>query len=230
MDVKALFAAPLVAFLVVASANEVAMPQGWSGTASASTRNAFQMGVDPQVTFEGKRSLTVKALNPVSDVEYVSAIQYVNSQGYEGKRVRFSGVLKSQGITQWAGVWLAPREVTSFVDRSDSAMRGRTPMDPLPAGNGVGSGDKDWHQVTVVIDVPQEPTRLSMGLGLVGNGQAWLSDLKFEEVDAATPLTPGTVGLNLNRVAEEFQKALKGPLAAPKVPVKKAPHNLALDI
>lgn len=230
MDFKALIAAPLVAFLVVASANEVTMPFGWSGNMSAQSRNAFQMGRDPQVTFEGKPSLTVKALNPATDVEYVSAIQYVNSYGYEGKRVRFSGVLKTDAVSQWAGIWLAPREVSTFVERSPSILDGRTQGDPLPQGEGVSLGATDWHRVSVVIDIPQEPTRISMGLCLVGNGQAWLSDLKFEEVDATTPLTATTIGLSLQRVAEEFQKAMKSPVSEKKTPIKRAPHNLALEL
>lgn len=228
MDFKALVAAPLVAFLIVASANEVTMPSNWSASVSARSRNAFQIGVDPQVTFEGKRSLTVKALNPVADVEYASAMQYVHTFGYEGKRVRFSGSLKTIGVTQWAGVWLAPHEVRGF-NGMTSIVDGRPVGLSLPAGDGVRSGATDWHPVNVVIDVPTGPGKLSMGLSLVGGGQAWLSDLKFEEVDANTPLTATTVGLDLQKVVDELLKANSPPMSEKRTPVKQIPQNLALD-
>ena len=48
MDFKALIAAPLVAFLVVATANEVTMPQRWASASAGSSSASFQIGVDPQ--------------------------------------------------------------------------------------------------------------------------------------------------------------------------------------
>jgi hypothetical protein len=58
----------------------------------------------------------------------------------------------------------------------------------------------------VVIDVPQDARTLSMGLILVGSGQVWASDLKFEVVDPATPLTKERVGVDPQALAEAAQR------------------------
>lgn len=215
MDFKALIAAPLVAFLVVASANEVAMPQRWSSASTGSASDSFQIGVDPQVSLNGQPALTVRAISGVEDVSFGTAIQYVHSFGYEGKRIRFSGMLKTKGIETWAGIWLGRGFVTTLDPERNA----------LPIGTEIGRGDQDWQRVSVVIDVPaDEKVGISMGLGLVGKGQVWLSDLKFEEVDTSTPLTTTLVGLDAEKL-----KARKAERARPTAPnVKQAPQNLEL--
>lgn len=215
MDFKALIAAPLVAFLVVASANEVAMPQRWSAASSGSNSKSFQIGVDPQVTFNGQPALTVHAIFGVEDVSFGTAIQYVHSFGYEAKRIRFSGMLKTTDVERWAGIWLGNGFVTTFDNEKH----------PLPKGTDVGQGSQDWQRVSVVIDVPaDEKVGISMGVGLVGKGQVWLSDLKFEEVDDSVPLTTTLVGLDIEKL-----KARKAARARPTAPnVKQTPQNLEL--
>lgn len=216
MDFKALVAAPLVAFLVVASANEVVMPQRWSSASTGSNSSSFRIGLDTQVTFNGQRSLTVKAESGIEDVSYGTAIQYVNSFGYEGKRVRFSGTLKTDGVTQWAGVWLAPGFLTTFdLDQPQ-----------LPVGMGLGRGAHDWSRVSVVIDVPTtQQIGLSMGVALVGEGQVWLSDLKFEEVDTDTPVTLTLVELDRQKLKALRTHRDRGPIPT----VKQVPANLGLE-
>lgn len=215
MDFKALIAAPLVAFLVVANANEVTMPKRWSSTSTGNASTSFQIGIDPQVSFNGQRALTVSSITGVEDVSYGTAIQYVNSFGYEGRRVRFSGVLKATGIEKWAGVWLGNGFVTTFDDEKSA----------LPRGTGISQGEQDWQRVSVVIDVPlDEKVGISMGVALVGQGQVWLSDLKFEEVDTTVPLTSTLVGLDLQKL-----KARKADRARPTAPnIKQVPQNLEL--
>ena len=125
-------------------------------------------------------------------------------------------MLKTDGITQWAGVWLAPGHFRTFdVDQPQ-----------LPAGMGLGTGAHDWGRVSVVIDVPTtEQIGLSMGVAVVGKGQVWLSDLKFEEVDLDTPVTATLVELDRQKL-----KALRaGPPQGPIPSVKQVPANLALE-
>ena len=215
MDFKALIAAPLVAFLVVASANEVSMPARWSAASTGSFSTSFQIGVDPQVSFNGQKALTVSAHSGVEDVSFGTAIQYVDSFGYEGKRVRFSGMLKAAGIDTWAGIWLGNGFVTTFDDEKHT----------LPHGVGLAHGDQDWRSVDVVVDVPvDEKLGLSMGVALVGHGQVWLSDLKFEEVGTDVPLTTTTVGLDRQKL--KLLKANRERLPVPTI--KQLPKNLEL--
>ena len=41
----------------------------------------------------------------------------------------------------------------------------------------------------VILDVPQESVAIAFGILLTGKGQAWLSEVQFEEVGAEVPTT-----------------------------------------
>jgi hypothetical protein len=50
-------------------------------------------------------------------------------------------------------------------------------------------GTRDWQRYEVIVDVAQGSSRISFGLGLMGAGQVWLDDLKFEAVGKDVPTT-----------------------------------------
>ena len=219
MDWKIVVAAPLVAYLVVANAATLKIPHNWGTDAHAPTSHAYLMGLDPEVTFNGKPALAVRATQPVRDVDYGAATQYLDAFGYEGRHVRFSGMLKTSDASTWAGI---------FMRANNSALRNWEFADAqsLPRGSAATTGTSDWHPVSVVVVVPANPgATMDMGLMLVGNGQAWLSDLKFEEVGDDVPLTATTIGLDVAKLAQERKE---GDERRAATRIKQVPDNLEL--
>ncbi len=197
MDWKIVVAAPLVAWLVVANAATLKMPRNWGSDVHAPSDHAYLLGIDPEVHFNGHPALAVRSQQPLSDIDFGAATHYVDTYGYEGHRVRFSGMLKTSDASTWAGVFLAP---VSGVASRDWMF---TDKQSLPFGSVPTTGTVDWHPVSVVMDVPSTPdASISLGLAVVGSGQAWLSDLKFEEVGIDVPLTDTRIGLNIEKLAK----------------------------
>lgn len=214
MNLKVLLAAPLVAYLVVANASDLRRPANWSSSSTGDGPSAYEIGVDDEVLYQGHRSLTVRGSRQ-SDTAYANAMQYVSTKGYEGKKVRFSGVLRSSGVDTWAGIWL----------RSD--VHGRDLGDSvLPPAMGFTHSVAQWTPVSVVIEVGRDQSQITLALALVGNGQAWLSDLKFEMVDDTTPVTTTRVALDV-----EKRKARLAEMRArsANAPDRAMPANLALS-
>lgn len=221
MDYKVLVAAPLTALLVVAYASELKLPSRWSAFSSASRDTAYTMGRDAQVQFEGRPSLTIRSNGRVGDTDHGGSMQYLATSGYEGKRVRFSGKLKASGLTVWAGAWVKAGE--QALRNFDGATGG--PAASLPFADGIGPGHTDWRPVSVVIEVGEAPAVLSMGVALVGEGQVWMSDLRFEEVGTDVPLTTARVGLDADK-----RRQLRAHAAPPTSSGSRGmPANLALD-
>lgn len=215
MKFKALIAAPIVAWLMIASAATIEKPMYWSYSSTAQGSNLYQMGVDTSVSLNGKPALTVLGTG-LTGTAFGDSHQYVASSGYSGKRVRFSGMLRTASVDQWAGVYM-------FAGSYNQRM-----LDPLAMPSGVGKRgtDAQWQPVSVVLDVPQDVEMVRMGLILVGNGQAWLSDLKFEEVGTEVPVTTSKVEVDTAQVLREREDFLK---QLSKQPVIKAvPANLEL--
>jgi erythromycin esterase-like protein len=85
-----------------------------------------------------------------------------------GKHVRYSGYIKTDGITRgYAGLWWR-------VD-GDSGRLGFDNME----GRGP-SGTTDWRQYTIDLPVAANARNINFGVILPGNGTAWFSDLTVE--------------------------------------------------
>jgi len=202
MDWKIVAAAPLVAYLVVANAAALKMPRNWGSDVHAPTSRSYLLGLDPEVNFNGKPALAVRATQHVGDVDFAAATQYLDAFGYAGRRVRFSGMLKTTDASVWAGVILAPVNGAAAGDWTF------TDVQSLPYGSAPTVGTSDWHPVSVVIAVPDNPgASISMGLAVVGDGQAWLSDMRFEEVGDDVPLTQTRMGLDVASLVRERAQA-----------------------
>jgi len=217
MNLKVLLAAPIVAFLVMANAADMKRPEGWSWSSHSSSeaRNLYEMGVDEQVLYQGHRSLTLRG-HGQNDVSYAAAMQYVSSKGYQGKKVRFSGVLRTSGVDAWAGIWI----------RAGDAGHDLLSGGVLPPAVG-GRAVPEWTPVSAVVEVGPDDRGISVGLALIGNGQAWLSDLKFEMVDDTMPVTTSRPVFDVVKYKKESQEHQAKALAGPD---RAMPHNLELDV
>ncbi len=138
----------------------------------------YEQGIDSTVTYHGKNSgyLKAKVAQPGG---FGTVMQMFKADDYRNKRMRFSAEVKSEGTDEdWAGLWM----------RIDGREQGETfgfdNMQQRPI-----KGTTDWQKYEVVLDVPQESVSIAFGLLLAGQGQAWLSDVKFEEVSADVPTT-----------------------------------------
>ncbi len=156
----------------------------------------------------------------VAETDFGAATSFLDSTGYEGHRVRFSGMLRTAGIATYAGVYLR-------ANRSDRREWNFGEAANLPRGSVASTGSSDWHPVSVVIDVPAASAELGtmdMGLVVVGSGQAWLSDLRFEEVDARVPATLAPIGLDPVKYEQQHVRTVERVRSL----VKQQPSNLGL--
>ncbi len=93
-----------------------------------------------------------------------------------GRRVRYSAVMRTREVTDWAGLWLrvdAPHGMVVLDNMQDRALRGTT----------------EWTEAAIVLDVAVEATELLFGALLTGAGAVDVARLRFEEAGADTPST-----------------------------------------
>jgi hypothetical protein len=155
------------------------LPAGW--TKAGSYPAEYDMGKDTTTRHEGKASGFVKAT--AAELHgFGTLMQTAGPGAYRGKRVRFSGYVKSENVKSgWASLWF----------RIDGPKQG----EPLGFDNMQQrpiKGTTDWTRYEIVLDVPDTATALAFGLRLSGDGEVWMDDLKFEVVSSAVPTTgPG---------------------------------------
>lgn len=157
-------------------------PRGWilAGNKPAS----YNTGVE---TDAGRASAYLKSKDPAIE-GFGTLMQMFDAQQYLGKRVRFSGSVKAEGVQKWAGLWMRvdkQRDSVAFDNMQGRPIKGTT----------------GWQSYTVVLDVPQDATGIALGILLDGTGAVWLNKVGVEVVgtDVATtgqqmPKAPANLG------------------------------------
>jgi hypothetical protein len=163
-----------IALLAVCSlALQAQVPQGWfiAGSKPAD----YEVGIDASAVYKGHASAVLKAKKPAVD-GFGTLMQDFRADHYQGKRVRFSAFVKTEGVQGWAGLWMrvdkGPQQ-QAFDNMQDRSIKGTT----------------NWQRYDVVLDVPQDATGIFFGVLLGGSGTVWLNDAKFEAVGPDVPTT-----------------------------------------
>ena len=139
--------------------------------------NKYQMGVDSAIQHDGKSVMTIKSID--QEIKgFGSFMQESKPEKYIGKRIRMTGYMKSKDVTDWAGFWLrvdqtGSKEYLSFDNMQDRSIKGTT----------------DWKKYEIVLDVPNNASKIAFGALISGTGQIWFDDLNFEIVDKSVRTT-----------------------------------------
>ncbi|MBU6142109.1 hypothetical protein KGO95_03270 [Patescibacteria group bacterium] len=166
----ALFAAFVVAAMPLHA--EAGVPKGW--TLQGSKPNDYVVQMESEKGLHG-RSVLIEAKDDSQG--NATLMQAIEADHYRGKRIRFSGYIKGNGVKSWAGLWMRVNDMNNRVTVFDNTEK-----------RGF-HGDGDWKKMDIVFDVPRESETISFGVLLSGAGKIWVSGLKFEVVGKSVPVT-----------------------------------------
>lgn len=165
----------------------------------------FEGGFDSSVHYSGRQSLRLHVEPDAFPFPYGGMARRMEPSAVAGKRVRLSGYLRTEDVTDYAGLWYAARRASggfAVAEMSASAVHGTTP----------------WTRYTIELDVPANAVEIIIGTELSGSGTAWFDKLELEIdgrtwVDGASPHlfepTPGHIDW-LRRAAIPFDTPRPG--------------------
>lgn len=200
MDYRVLFAAPLAALVMSVSATESTLPSPWvampSGIAAPEIKvdwtkgppRTYDIGLDPAAEEQGLRSLSIKSIVKLHPAYVNLAVAQQSAEGYAGKRLRFSGQIRSEGVSTWAGLFMDEVYKGDSLYKLKLGLEDGENISP-PIGAAGQAPYKAWQDVSVVVQVPAKVNTVMLGLALVGEGQVWARKLRFEVVGPEVPLT-----------------------------------------
>jgi hypothetical protein len=153
------------------------IPKGWfvTGDASGTAIPDYDIGVDPDLTYNKRPCVTIKARPNPS--EFAALAQQIKADAYRGKRLRFSAALRSQDVPNRAALFMRISGANGKLLAFDN-MRER-----------FITGTIDWEQHQIVLDVSEEAEEIVFGFLLSLDGQVWMADVKLETVDQTVPTT-----------------------------------------
>lgn len=149
--------------------------KGWSRTGGH--RENYFLTADSKVKHGGRSSATLISKNAASDDGYGSMKQEIRADEYRGKRLRYSGYLKTEALARHAALWMR-------VEGEDGKILAFDNMESRPV-----KGTSGWKKYEIVLDVSADAQHIALGALFEGKGQIWVDDLKLEVVDKNTAST-----------------------------------------
>jgi hypothetical protein len=144
----------------------------------------FNAAVDPEVKHGGRASARLRSVDDPMNT-FGTLMQSIRADDYLGRRVRLSAFIRTNGVSDWAGLWLRVDQrsgVHTLDNMQNRPIRGTT----------------DWTEHHVVLDVPTNTASLHFGVLQSGPGTTWLDDVRLAIVDSSVPTTnagsPGSLG------------------------------------
>lgn len=147
---------------------------GWNESTHDGDEPYFKSGLDPNSKRSGVATPYL-ACNSDKEGVYGVLTQWMDATSYRGKRVRFTGYVKTSSIKEYGGLMMC-------INGSDGSER--YDMQSLPQ-----RGDRDWTRVEYVADVAQDRTTFTIGINLQGRGTVSMDRLAFEIVGKDVALT-----------------------------------------
>ena len=151
------------------------LPSGWFK--SGSDPNSYDMRIDKGAGYDGKNAATIQSITPNIN-GFGTLMQSFAADKYLGKRIRFSGYVKTKDIAEKACFWLRVEKANSQQILSFDNMNNRPII-----------GTNDWKVYEIVVDVPITASKISYGALVKGTGQIWFDNLNFEIVSNSVALT-----------------------------------------
>jgi len=162
------------------------IPHGWQS--SGDRREHYDIGIDHSIMYSGTHPAVIryKSTAPKEGTGFATFMQSFDAVGYRSKRLQFSSRLKSEDCDGAVTIWV----------RADSSNKSAIAFDNLE-GQGVGetngpiSGSNDWTQRAVVIDIPAEAEKISIGFYVRGRGTGYAAGFTLNQVSTDIPVTSG---------------------------------------
>jgi hypothetical protein len=154
-----------------------AAPRGWY--LAGSKPQDYQTGVNDTL-YNGHRVAFLQSV-ATAPSGFGTLMQDFRADVYAGKRVRFSAMLKTENVADWAGIWM---RIDKNTGSASPKMLVLDNMHDRPV-----KGTEDWKKCEVVLDVPKDATGIFFGLMLNGSGNVMMSDAKIETVGLDVPTT-----------------------------------------
>lgn len=164
------------------------------------------------------------------DPGFVTSTGSLPVKEFAGHRVRYSGWIRTEGVTGYAGLWL----------RADTPERPSKAFDNMQ-GQSV-RGTRDWRRYEFALDVPEDTHNIRWGVLVSGGGTAWFDSLSIEvdgqpwtspEIDLAVERSDGPIGTGRgtyssrygiamdDAVAHTGQRSLRLSVGAPAEPARR---------
>jgi bifunctional DNase/RNase len=129
----------------------------------------YTSGIDEIGPQPGRKSGYLKAQVPQPQ-GFADLRQAILAENYQGKHIRLSADIKTEGVEQQAGLYL--RVIDPGMTKPPEERQQVT-----------FQGTRDWTRGEIQVEVPPESMHILFGISLTGKGQVWMTNVQLESVE-----------------------------------------------
>jgi hypothetical protein len=156
-------------------------PAGWILASGLST--LYVSGRDNATVHGGTTAVAIAGID-TSTTSLQAFAQTLRADNYRGKRVRVSAWVRTQNVSgTLAGLWMRVDGQNLILGIDNSA-------------NHHEANTTDWHQIQVVLDVPQNAVGFLFGGILAGRGVIVFDDFTLDVVPTSVPTTASVIAFS----------------------------------
>ncbi len=142
--------------------------KGWEKTGSQAEN--YNVGLDNNIKKSGSSSAFLESNTEVSK-GFGTLMQSSSAEDFLNKKVKMTGYIKVENVTNWAGMWMRvdskdSKNYLSFDNMQDRPIQGTT----------------DWIKCEIILDIPSNSSTINYGFLLNGTGKIWFDDIDFDTV------------------------------------------------
>lgn len=146
------------------------MPEGWGGNGNEN----YRQSLDSVVTKSGNYAAVLEF---TGDTPTFGTWTFALPENYPGKKITFSGYIKTEDVEGYAGLWMRIDPQIAFNNMQQEGI----------------SGTNDWKHYTFTLDMkPERTDQIVLGALLVGKGKMWIDGLSIsidgKDISRVTPL------------------------------------------
>ena len=142
------------------------LPKDW--IKAGNKPDSYTMGLDTSVYKSGIKSVFIESKE--NKIEgFGTVMQICDAQNYLGKKIKMTGYIKTENVSDWSGMWL----------RIDPKL-GKNPLGFDNMQSRSLKGTMDWTKCEIVLDVPNSSATLNYGALISGTGKIWFDYVSIE--------------------------------------------------
>jgi beta-lactamase regulating signal transducer with metallopeptidase domain len=165
---------------------------------AGSVRQDYEIGEDRSVYFSGPSSYYIFSISEKPQ-GFGTIMKNMPPANYLGKRVRMSAYIKTENLSERAGMWMR-------VDGKSENPLAFDNMNSRPI-----TGTSTWKRYEIVLDVSENAINIAFGVLVAGSGKVWIDDVQFDIVDSKQVQTTGMRVQQDYETGEDFNTYYTAP-------------------
>ena len=157
----------IVALISLSFTTVSKLPKNWF--VAGSMPKSYEMKTDHSTFYSGNSAVMIRSIDKKIK-GFGTVMQSCSAETYLGTKIKLTGMLKTQDVKKWAGLWLRVDDANGKVLSFDNMRKTKL------------KGTNDWQQYEIILNVPENAKTLNFGGLLVGTGTLWFDDLKFDVI------------------------------------------------